>query len=150
MGIVQDKLLQTDIRPSVIVDCAGLVDSEVAAKRGVTGIMIKGGYKAFKAIKPNIVEQAVDHLLDDFVAVLDKLHTEYSGDGSDATGGFDSWLTANRVRVADSLLGVTDNIMEQSKKQALKKIYSGLRGIAQKNVAEAVPNVGKLAVKYIG
>ena len=65
MGVLKDTLLQTDNRPVVIQDCADLVDREVARKKGVTGMMIKGGYKAFKAIKPSIVTDAVDILLDD-------------------------------------------------------------------------------------
>ena len=144
MGILKDKLLESDVRPRLIPDCVQLVDREVAAKRGVTGIMIKAGYKAFTKLLPNIVEKAVDHLLDDFVRVLDVLHDEYTEKVPDQSPPFDAWMSGQKPRIADDLLGVTDDIMARSDKGALKKIYSGLRPVAQKNVAEAVPGVGAL------
>ena len=79
MGAVKDKLLDTGVRPNVIADCVGVVDGEVASKKGMTGLVIKGGYKAFKALKPGIVEEAVNHLLDDFVAIVDRHYDEYLG-----------------------------------------------------------------------
>jgi hypothetical protein len=150
MGILKDKLLESDVRPRVIPDCVRLVDREVAAKRGVTGLMIKGGYKAFTKLMPNIVEKAVDHLLDDFVRVLDVLHGEYMEKVPDQSPPFDTWMSGQKSRVANDLLGVTDDIMARSDKGVLKKIYGGLRPVAQKNVAEAVPGIGTLVKKYIG
>ena len=49
----------------------------------------------------------------------------------------------------DDLLGVTDAIIARSSKTALKKIYNGLRKIAERNVAQAVPAVGRLIDKYM-
>lgn len=150
MGVLKDRLLDGQARPKLISDCIKLVDAEVDSKKGVIGLMIKGGYKAFKAVMPNIVEQAVDHLLDDFVGVLDTLHDEYLKQDKDLGLSFDIWMSNQKNRVADALLGVTDSIMERSTKVALKKIYSGLRSIAQKNVAEAVPGIGSIIRKHMG
>jgi hypothetical protein len=150
MGTVKDKLLESEIRPRVVVDCVSLVDGQVASKKGVTGMMIKGGYKAFKAIKPSIVRDAVEILLDDFVGVLDGHWEEYISSVPDRSTPFERWATSRDFRVADDMLGVTDAIMNRSQKTALKKIYSGLRSVAQKNVAQAVPEVARLIVKYVG
>ncbi len=148
MGAVKDKLLEDGIRPAVVKDCASLVDGQVASKKGVTGMMIKGGYKAFKAIKPSIVVDAVEILLDDFVVVLDGHYTEYKDLYPDGSPSFDTWATTNDKRVADDMLKVTDDLMDRSKKTAIKKIYKGMRNVAQKNVTVAVPDVARLIVKY--
>jgi len=150
MGIVKETLLEKDTRPKVVVDCVRLVDAEVAAKRGVTGFMIKGGYKAFKAIKPRIVRDAVEHLLDDFTVVIDQHYEKYIDEHEDKATGFDAWAKRRDERIAEDLLGVTDGMMERSKKTAIKKIYKGLRGTAKRNVAEAVPAVGRLVIKHVG
>ena len=150
MGTVKDKLLESDIRPKVVVDCVYLVDGQVASKKGVTGMMIKGGYKAFKATKPTIVSDAVEILLDDFVEVLDGHWDEYLSSHPDRSTPFDMWAGSRDLRVADDMLTVTDAIMNRSQKTALRKIYNGLRSVAQKNVAQAVPEVARLIVKYVG
>ncbi|MCP4599927.1 MAG: hypothetical protein GY847_05205 [Proteobacteria bacterium] len=149
MGVVKNKLLESNVRPDVVADCVKLVDAEVASKKGVTGFMIKGGYKAFKALKPSIVKEAVEHLLDDFVTVLDHCYDEYCEASPDKSVLFEKWADKNDTRIADDMLGVTDSIMEQSNKTALKKIYNGMRGVAQRNVAQAVPGVARLIVKYV-
>jgi hypothetical protein len=150
MGIVKEKLLEETNRPKVVDDCARLVDGEVAAKRGVTGFMIKGGYKAFKALKPRIVHDAVEHLLDDFTGIIDDHYEEYLGQHEEQTVGFDAWAKRRDERIAEDLLGVTDRMMERSTKTAIKKIYKGLRGVAKRNVCDAVPAVGRLVIKHVG
>lgn len=149
MGAVKDKMLDSKVRPNVVADCVKIVDNEVSSKKGVTGLVIKGGYKAFKAFKPTIVEEAVDHLLDDFVAIVDKHYQEYLAEDPGRSTGFDAWVARREMRLADDMLGVTDSVIERTRYTALKKIYQGLRSVAQKNVAEAVPAIGRLVVKYV-
>jgi hypothetical protein len=123
-----------------------LVDNEVATKKGVGGMVIKTGYKAFKALKPNIVKDAVDHLLNDFVGVLDK-HFDACQAAGEAS--FESYAVPKDAKIADDLLGITDGIMAKSDKTALKKIYNGLRKVAEKNVAQAIPAVSRLIDKHM-
>ncbi|MCP4680336.1 MAG: hypothetical protein GY854_33575 [Deltaproteobacteria bacterium] len=149
MGTAKDKLLQDTTRPSVVQDCVQLVDNEVASKKGVTGMMVKAGYKAFRAVKPSIVKEAVEILLDEFVKVLDGHYTEYEESHPDRSTSFETWATARDKRIADNMLGVTDAIMDRSNKTALKKIYQGMRKIAEKNVAQAVPAVARLVAKHV-
>jgi hypothetical protein len=146
MGALKDKLLDAAVRPVVVGDCAALVDNEVASKSGITGAVIKTGYKAFKALKPNIVKEAVDHLLDDFTAVLDKHYDVFLASGS---ASFEAWANPKNEMLADDLLKVTDDIMARSGKTALKKIYNGLRKVAKKNVAQAIPATARLVEKHM-
>jgi hypothetical protein len=150
MGIAKEKLLHDDTRPKVVEDCARLVDGEVANKRGVTGLMVKGGYKAFKALKPRIVHEAVEHLLDEFTGVIDGHYERYLTDHADKAVGFDAWAKRRDEAIAEDLLGVTDKMLERSSKTTIKKIYKSLRGVAKRNVAEAVPAVGRLVIKHVG
>ena len=146
MGALKDKLLEPAVRPVVITDCAQLVDSEVASKSGISGAIVKTGYKAFKAVKPTIVKDAVEHLLDDFVSVLDRYYDEFKSAGATS---FESWVKPKDTKLADDLLKITDDIMNRSNKTAIKKIYGGLRKIAEKNVAQAVPGISRLVEKHM-
>ena len=150
MGLLKDTLLEKDKRPTVIKDCADLVDGEVSRKKGVTGMMIKGGYKAFKAIKPSIVTDAVDILLDDFTVILDRYYDNYLKEQPDKEKPFDRWTALRDKELANDLLSVTDNLMERSNKVAIKKVYNGLRKVAERNVAEAVPAVSRLVMNHMG
>ena len=146
MGALKDKLLEETVRPSVVTDCATLVDNEVAAKSGISGAIIKTGYKAFKALKPNIVKEAVNHLLDDFTVVLDRYYEEFTAAGASS---FESWVRPKDAKLADDLLKVTDDMISRSSKTALKKIYNGMRKVAAKNVQQAVPATARLVEKYM-
>jgi hypothetical protein len=146
MGVLKDRLLEKDTRPKVVNDCVVLVDNEVASKKGITGMMVKTGYKAFKALKPTIVKEAVEHLLDDFVAVMDGHYHQFTESGEPT---FESWAVPKDQRIANDLLGVTDAIIDRSDKRALQKIYRGLRKIAERNVAQAVPAVSRLVDRYM-
>jgi hypothetical protein len=146
MGALTDRLLETGTRPKVVTDCVALVDGEVAAKKGVTGMVIKTGYKAFKALKPTIVKEAVEHLLDDFVKVIDGHYGEFAESGGSS---FERFAVSRDTRIANDLLGITDAIIDKSDKTALKKIYHGLRKVAERNVAQAVPAIGRLVDKYM-
>lgn len=148
MGVVADRLLDRDRRPEVIKDCVALVDSEVASKKGVTGMMIKGGYKAFKTMKPRIVPEAVDHLLDDFAPILDRHYEEFQA--QEGASDFAGWAVQRDETIADDMLKVTDEKIERSDSGALKKIYKGLRNIAKNQVTAAVPGIASIILKYVG
>ncbi len=147
MGVVKDKLLDEGARPAVISDCVKLIDTEVASKKGVGGIMIRGGYKAFKKFKPSIVKDAVEALLENFTEILDGVYEEYLSEGTKTS--FDSWANSRKTSVAGSLLGITDTIIDGTDKVAVRKMYGGMRKIAKKNVEEAVPGIARLVIKYV-
>lgn len=150
MGIVTEKLLSAANRPNVVVDCVHLVDSEVEAKTGISGMLIKGGYKAFKAVKPAIVREAVDHLLDEFVVVFDKHYEEFRSENPSGSVSFESWAVRRDERLADDMLGITDRKIAKAKMVVIRKIYEGMRKVAQNQVAMAMPAVARLVVKHVG
>ncbi len=134
-------------RRDVIDDCVRLLDAEVKRKKGLTGLAIKAGYRVLKAFKPGAVPEAVDGLLDDFLASLEPLYADH-----DKAGGFGSFGTHMKRRthdVAEALLGVTDRRADGSRHRTLVKGYRKLRPSALRNVEEAVPGLADLFDKHI-
>ena len=66
MAELKDFVCSDDNRASVVRDTAQLVDEEVRAKGGFSGAAIKLGYKTVKAVKPGLIPNVVDGLLDNF------------------------------------------------------------------------------------
>lgn len=144
---LKDLVLSPDNRPKVIDDAVRLVDSEVASKSGLSGMAIKTGYKAVAAIKPTLIKEAVDTLLDRFVERLEPFFTEWEQKGK--SPGFDNFLSGRSKQVANALLGVTDDRARGIQNGTIKKTYEMLRPQGEKNVEAAVPGLGRLLAKYV-
>ena len=131
-------------KPAVVSDCAILVDEEVAAKSGLSGMAVKVGYGAVKGIKPGFVKEVVEKLLGEFADQLDPIWAV-----GVAKGNAVSHLVSNKSRVADALLSVTDSKSKNAKNAMVRSTYDKLRGSAKKNVEEAVPRLAKLLEKHV-
>ncbi len=129
---------------AVVDDCVALIDAEVADKGGLTGLAIKAGYKTIQGIKPGFVKQVVTDLLPEFAQALDPLWAEAKAQGQNPRQFFD----ANAPRVADALLGITDEKARRSKSGMIKGTYEKLRGSAKKNVEAAVPRLAQMIEKH--
>lgn len=146
MSILQETLLTDDKRPTVVNDCVRVIEDEVASKKGVSGLAIKGAFKALKAIKPGMVRNAVDGLLDEFVTNLEPFYQRYVDGGK--TGGIEPHLVRNSGEVADALLSITDEKARTTSNKTLKKLYNKLRPQGKKQVEAAMPRVGKMLAKH--
>jgi hypothetical protein len=142
MGL-SETLLDTSKKSQVIADCCTLVDEEVASKSGLSGLAVKAGYAAVKGIKPGFIAQVVEKLLPEFAAKLDPLWAEAVKGGNPT-----AHLNANRSRVADALLSVTDEKAKTSTSSVVRGTYEKLRGSAKKNVEDAVPRLAQLIQKH--
>lgn len=131
-------------RKAIIADCATVIDEEVASKGGISGMAIKAAYKVVKGVKPGFINEAVDGLLDDFSKQLDPFAIEAAEKGKRVPEFFE----ANRSRVADALLSITDGRAQRSRHAMVKGTYERLRPSAKKNVEEAIPRVARLIDKY--
>jgi hypothetical protein len=138
MSTLVEKLTGAEVRPKVVAACVVLVDREVDAKGGLSGMAIKAGYKVIKAIKPGFVPQVVDTLLPEFAAAMEPMYTREGGAGPDA---FAKYLQSHNDEVADALLSVTDARAERAKNATIRKTYERLRGGARENVSAAVPQL---------
>ncbi|MBF0118779.1 MAG: hypothetical protein HQK79_08080 [Desulfobacterales bacterium] len=149
MGAFRDALLSDVNRQNLIASCVNLIESEVSGKKGASGIMIRAAYKAFKSIKPKIVEKGVLYILDDFTYVLEQQYSLYLYNETSNISGFDEWLIQRSIFIAEDMLKITDNIIEKSNKIVLKKIYGKLRDIASQNVALAMPKIAEIIMKFL-
>ena len=136
-------------RPRILTDCERLIDDEVNSKGGLSGLAIKGAYKIVCALKPGTIREAMDMLLNDFVARLEPFYAEHrAANGSPAR--FGELLNRKAGPVADALLGITDDRAKRATNATLKGAYEKLRPQAKKHVEEAVPRVGRTLSPLLG
>lgn len=134
-------LLDSDKRPAVVADLRQLVDDEVGKK----GIAVKSGYGLVKKLKPGIIGDAVDSLLDEFTDRLEPFYADFSTRGGGSLG---EYLSGRRSEVSDALLSVTDERADRSRRESIKKVYGKLRPQGKKNVEEALPGLGAVIQKH--
>ncbi len=142
MGL-RDVLMGDAKKAAVVSDCCALIDEEVAAKGGLSGIAVKAGYAAVKGIKPGFIKDVVDKLMPEFCDALDPVWNEGVQKGNP-----EAHLLASRSRAADALLSVTDAKSKNAKSALVKSTYEKLRGSAKKHVEEAIPRLAKLIAKH--
>lgn len=138
--------LQEARRDKVVDDVVALIDSEVQSKSGLSGLAIKGGYKAVKALKNGkMIRLAADGLLDAFTDAIEPLHQRFRDEGGDS---FVPFLERNATEATNALLAITDKRAERSDHRILKSTYLKLRPQGEVHVKQALPGVGRLADKY--
>lgn len=131
-----EKLLQPQYRPQTVQTLTEVVETEVNSKSGLSGTAIKTAYKGAQKISPNIVSQAMDKMLEDFLHTLDPF---WRGRGEQPFGAY---LAANSDQVTEELLKITDARAAKPDNAAAAKVYGMLRGKAKENVTPALPRLG--------
>ena len=146
MPTLKESLEVDGKRPILVRACCGLIDQEVARKRGLSGLAVKGAFKAIKAIKPGFIPDIVDNLWDEFVVQLEPYHTQWQ---QTPDGAFGPYLLARDSQVVNSLLEVTDGRARTTKMAAVKKLYTKLRPSAEGHVREALPGMSRLMDRHV-
>lgn len=144
MPTLTDILLVPGNRPKVIADCVTLINEEVDSKGGLSGLAVKAAFALVKAVKPGFINEAVDHMLDDFVKRLEP----FWADAQAKNEPIGPLMNARAGQVSDALLAISDERASRAKNQTLKKAYEKLRPTGKKHVEAAVPRVGRLIAKY--
>lgn len=123
---------------------ADLVDSEVAGKKGLSGMALRAGYAAIKGLKPGIVGAALDALLPYF---LPKVQSHV--DAGVRSGDLPGYFRTHAPAIADALLSVTDDKVGSSTNPVVARTYAALRGQAKQHTQEAVPGVGRILATFL-
>lgn len=144
MSSLKEAMKNEAVRRTVAVDCCALIEREVDAKGGLTGMAIKTGYKAVKGIKPGFIDKVVYDLLPEFAEALEPIHQEAVAKGQPV----DAYFQANAARAADALLAITDRKAERSTNTVAKSGYAKLRGMAKANVESAVPGLAQIITRH--
>ncbi|HAA58529.1 MAG TPA: hypothetical protein DCE42_27450 [Myxococcales bacterium] len=149
MANLKEIVLTEEVRPKLIRDCATVLNEEVNKKKGVKGLMIKGGFKVIRKLENGrMIERAIDFLLDEFVEELDAYYQSYLQEDEASRPTFSMYIQQRENEVTESLLSVTDRRRQRASNKVLIATYDKLRGVAAKNVKEGVPAVGRLMQKY--
>lgn len=147
MATLKEILCSPENRPKVIRDAAQLVDDEVGNKGGLSGIAIKASYKTVKAVKPTLIQDALDGLIDRFVDRLEPFYNDWIA--ANKSPGFGAFLQARESKVANALLGVTDDRARSIQNTTVKKAYDALRPQGEKHVTAAIPGLGRVLGRYV-
>ena len=143
MSTLKEQLGTGEKRQQVIDDAIKVLDAEVADKRGLTGLAVKGGYKVVQGVRPGFVRDVVTGLLDDFLDAMDPLYQEAKQKSRPAG----AYLLENKGRMAEGLLAVTDRKAQRADGM-LKKAYDKLRPLAKGQVEAAAPRLSQLLEKH--
>ncbi|MFC1609348.1 DUF6918 family protein [Myxococcota bacterium] len=145
MATLQKVLLEEGKRPQVVADCVRLIGDEVSSKRGLGGVAVKGAYAIVKKVKPGIISDAVNNMLDEFVGKLEPFYSDFQGQ-SDRS--LQPYFVGRDAEIANALLGVTDTRAGRTKHKTLKKAYEKLRPTGVKHTAAAVPGLARVIAKH--
>ncbi|AHJ27676.1 hypothetical protein PN465_06230 [Nodularia spumigena CS-584] len=140
---LSEQLLSPNKKAMVVDDCCKMIDQQLAAKSGMSGIALKTAFSALKGVKPGYIPYVVEQLLPQFLTALDPLWSEGIEKGDPA-----AHLIASRSQTADAMLGITDARVKNTQRQIIKGTYEKFRGSAKKHVEEAVPDLAKIVDKY--
>lgn len=142
MGL-SEQLLTAKNKPLLINDCCNMIDQQLAAKSGMSGMAIKAAFAALKGAKPGYIPYIVEQLLPQFLTALDPLWHE-----GEANGDPVAYLNAKTSETADAMLSITDARIKHSNNSLIKGTYEKLRGSAKKHVETAVPDLVQIVNKY--
>lgn len=142
MGL-SDGLKNSNKKAMLVADCCTMLDEQVAAKQGLSGIAVKTVYRAMKGSRPGFIAYAVEQILPQCFTALDPIWSEGVQKG-DPVGHLD----VSRSRTADALLGVTDTRVKNVQSKLLRGSYEKLRGSAKSHVEEAVPHLARVIDNY--
>ena len=133
-------------RKAVIDDCVVLIDAEVADKKGVTGLAVKGAFKIVKGFRPGIIPMAMDGMLDDFSKQVDPFWLDCQSTGANPR----SFFVQQKSQIANALLAITDGRASTSPNKTLVKAYNKLRPKAIEHIGMAMPRFADLVAKHAG
>ena len=141
-----DRLLSDEKKSQLIEDSIHLIEAEVAAAKGFTGVAVKTIFKLVVALKENLLQEALDSLLPSFVSALEPFYQSFRETGE---LNFQTYLVSKTDEVVNALVEVTDQRAAKAKNQVLKSGYEKLRGSAEKQVKAALPQIAGLLHSHL-
>ena len=144
MGSLVETIKDDARRRAVVDDCVTLLEAEVAGKRGLSGMAIKGAFKTVKSMRPGMVPMAMNHLLDDFAVKIDPIWAACQASGDNPR----TYFSSRKGELANALLSITDERGAKSNHRVLVKAYKSLRPKAIQHIGDATPRLADLIVKH--
>lgn len=141
---LNDRISSNDYA-SMAKDCTHLIDEQVSAKTGLSGMALKATYKVVKGIGNDYVPGAIRRLLPETLTALSPLWTEGTQQGDSV-----AYLTEHSDRTADVILSTTDARIAKKGGGLVGASYQKLRKSVKRDVVNAVPELAKIIDKYAG
>ena len=138
------KIEDPAVKTAIANDCAQLIDRQVSAKGGLSGIALKAAYGVVKGIGTNYVPGAIKRLMPETCAAVEPVW-----EAGVAKGDPVAHLTAESDRTADLILGATDARIARVNNGLIAGTYNKLRKSIRPEVITAVPEVAQILNKHI-
>lgn len=133
-----------DAYASMAKDCTHLIDEQVSAKTGFSGMALKATYKVVKGIGSDYVPGAIRRLLPETLAALSPIWTEGTQEGDPV-----AYLTRHSDRTADVILSTTDARIAKKGGGLVGASYQKLRKSVKRDVVDAVPELARIISKHV-
>jgi hypothetical protein len=131
-----------ETKDRLIADILKLVDEQVAAKKGVSGLALKGAYRVVKGLGADYLPGVVGRLLPEILTALEPFWAEGAAAGDPV-----AYVDSHRDRAADTLLAITDR-KAAGANSVVRSVYQKLRASIQPDVAAAMPSLAKILAQY--
>lgn len=142
MGL-REQFSEPAIQATLAQDCATLMGTIVAAKKGVGGLALKAAYGALNSISPKYIQRAIEGLIPPTLKALDPMWTEGL-----ATGNPVEHVNTHQNQAAEVVLGVTDTRIKGAQNKLVIATYNKLRQSVKGDVAAAMPGVAEIIAKH--
>lgn len=136
---LSEQMTDQAIQASLVAACSQLMDEQVSAKTGLSGLAIKAAYGVVKGVGPSYISGAIQRLLPSVLTALNPLWDEGL-----QTGNPVEHLSQNQSRTADAILSITDTRIEKSKNGIVRTSYSKLRKSIKVDVETAIPDLARI------
>jgi hypothetical protein len=143
--VLTHKINDKAVSEKIAADCTQLIDEQVAAKSGLSGMALKATYGVVKGIGGDYIPGAIKRLLPETLAALDPIWAEGVAQGDPV-----SYLSQHSDRTADLILSTTDARIERGNHGIIGSSYKKLRKSVKRDVAEAVPGLAQIIHRHIG
>ncbi len=142
MGL-RETIQDQTVRASIAKDFTLLIDEQLAAKSGFSGLALKATYGVVKSVGPNYIPEAIERLLPATFAALEPMWNEGMQAGDPV-----KHLTENQSYTADMILSITDAKIEKAGNKIVRSSYKKLRQSVKSDVEAAVPGLAKIISTY--
>jgi predicted outer membrane lipoprotein len=135
---LRETIKNESVKAGIVADCMKLMDTQVAAKKGLSGMGLKAAYGVVKGVGQGYVPGAIGRLLPEAFAALEPMWLE----GLEA-GDPVAYISKNRSQAADTLLSVTDQRISRSD-GIVRSSYNKLRKSVKGDVEAAMPGLAEI------
>lgn len=146
MGALSEAVADPTRRRAIVDDGVKVIEDEVNDKGGVTGLVVKGAFKAVQSLKPGFVPRALDNLLPEFAGKIDPFYEQWKAAGK---GDLRGYFVANGNQIANALLSITDARARNAEHATVKKAYDQLRPQGLQHTVAAMPRLAGLVQRHV-